>query len=187
MKTFAVYCGASSGNKPIFASKTHEFAQWLVKNKHRVVYGGGKNGLMGILANTILDKGGDIIGIVPENLAQHHTQLMRLKDLRVVANMAVRKEQMLTLADVCLALPGGPGTLEEIADAFSWTRVGNNDNPCIFLNIDGYYDPLKQMFDDMVTNNFLSEDDRNHLLFTTSFTEINDFIMSYTPPIFDVR
>ncbi|MFD1319313.1 LOG family protein [Loigolactobacillus zhaoyuanensis] len=182
MQKIAVYCGAAPGNDPAYQAATVQLADWLVANHLELVYGGGGVGLMGLLANEVLDAGGQVHGVMAQELAERGAALTRLTDLKIVANMAVRKQTMLTLADGCIALPGGPGTLEEIIEAFSWARIGDNTNPCVFYNVAGYYDPLKQMFDDMTQKEFLTTTDRQKLLFTDSLAEILKFMNSYVPP-----
>ena len=96
--------------------------------------------------------------------------------------MSERKETILEKGDVCIALPGGPGTLEEITEVVSWTRVGQNDNPCIFFNTNNYYSLIEQFYDQMVSNQFLTQEDRDKILFSKSFEEIERFIKNYKVP-----
>lgn len=187
MERIAVYCGASVGNKEVYQKITTELGQWLVEQNLGLVYGGGKYGLMGILANQVLDLGGDVIGIVPKNLADMGTILERLDDVRVVPDISERKLEMLRLSDGCLALPGGPGTLEEIVDAFSWMRIGDNLKPCAFYNVNGYYNDLQAMFQTMVNNEFLTQTDFDKLLFSDSLAEIYQFMDTYVPPVIDIK
>ncbi|WP_125567960.1 TIGR00730 family Rossman fold protein [Companilactobacillus insicii] len=183
MKRIAVYCGASSGNNDIYKQAAVRLADWLVDNNLDLVYGGGGVGLMGILAQEVLDKKGLVYGIMPQELVDRGAAYDGLTDLQVVPNMSIRKQQMLELSDGCIALPGGPGTLEEIIEAFSWARLGDNVNPCVLYNVDGYFNPLKLMFDDMTNKGFLTSDDRNKLFFSDSLDDIYDFMNNYIPPI----
>ncbi|MFD0897506.1 LOG family protein [Loigolactobacillus binensis] len=182
MKKIAVYCGAAAGNDPAYQQATIELGNYLAAHKLELVYGGGGVGLMGLLANQVLAAGGKVHGVMPQELVDRGAAFNKLTDLKIVANMSVRKQTMLTLADGCLALPGGPGTLEEIIEAFSWARLGNNPNPCVFYNVKGYYDPLKNMFDEMTTKEFLTTADRKKLLFSDSLTTIFAFMADYVPP-----
>lgn len=182
MKKIAVYCGASEGNDDVYKESTIQLGEYLAKNNLELVYGGGGVGLMGLLTNTVLDNGGIVHGIMPKELMDRGASLNRLKDLKVVDNMSVRKKMMLEEADGCIALPGGPGTLEEIVEAFSWARLGDNNSPCVFYNISGYYEPMKSMFDSMVSKEFLTSNDREKLLFSDSLEEIFRFMDSYIPP-----
>lgn len=182
MKRVAVYCGASAGNDRVYQKATIGLADWLVENDLELVYGGGGVGLMGLLAKEVLSSGGKVHGVMPQELVDRGAAFDGLTDLNVVTDISVRKQTMLELSDGCIALPGGPGTLEEIIDAFSWARLGNNPNPCVFYNVAGYYNPLKSMFDEMTDKNFLTAVDRKKLLFSDSLDEILNFMSSYVPP-----
>ncbi|AUJ29525.1 MAG: TIGR00730 family Rossman fold protein [Liquorilactobacillus hordei] len=182
MKKIAVYCGASTGEDPHFKKAAFELGKWIVSNNYELIYGGGKYGLMGILANSVLENGGRVTGILPQNLFDRNVALSGITKLEVVADMALRKKRMIELADVCIALPGGVGTLEEIVEAYSWTRIGDNSSPCILLNINHYYDLLEQFFNQMVTTNFLSTAHLNKLCFAKTLSEVTEFIDTYSPP-----
>ncbi|WP_057746518.1 TIGR00730 family Rossman fold protein [Liquorilactobacillus capillatus] len=182
MKKIAVYCGASTGNSPAFAKAARELGDYLARHKLELVYGGGGVGLMGILANQVLAAGGKVHGVMPQELVERGAAFAKLTDLKIVPNMSIRKQTMLAISDGSIALPGGPGTLEEIIEAFSWARLGDNLNPCVFYNVAGYYDPLKKMFDEMTAKGFLTTADRAKLLFSKSLTEIFTFMASYVPP-----
>lgn len=182
MKKIAVYCGAYAGKNSIYKEMTLAVGHWLVKQGYDLVYGGGGVGLMGILAKTVLMDGGHVYGFMPENLYQRGAALAGLTSLTIVDNMAIRKQKMLEAADVCLALPGGAGTLEEISEAYSWTRVGDNSAPCILYNANGYYNLLEKFFRQMVTEGFLSATDFPKLCFADNLQQAAEFITSYTPP-----
>ncbi|MCH4160716.1 MAG: TIGR00730 family Rossman fold protein [Bifidobacterium sp.] len=181
-RNIVVYCGAASGNSSKFEVAATAVANWIVDNDGTLVYGGGSVGLMGIVAARVLERGGKVHGVIPELLRDRGTAMKGLTELSVVPDMTARKHMMLELGDVCLALPGGPGTLEEISEAFSWARLGLNANPCIFVDVDHFWEPLANMFDNMVSNGFLSQEDRDRLLFTSTLSSLNDWIASYTPP-----
>lgn len=183
MKKVAVYCGASTGNDGSYQQATKELAHALVKRDLELVYGGGGVGLMGTLANEVLSSGGKVHGVMTKQLVEREAAFDKLTDLQVVDNMSIRKEKMLSLSDACIALPGGPGTLEEIIEAFSWARLGNNANPCIFYNVNNYYAPLEKMFDTMTEKEFLTVADREKLLFSDSLDEIFNFMATYIPPM----
>ncbi|WP_218841928.1 TIGR00730 family Rossman fold protein [Lacticaseibacillus absianus] len=177
----AVFCGASAGNASIYTAAAEHLGRWLVAYGHTLVYGGGGVGLMGILGRTVLANGGQVIGIMPTNLYARGAALAGL-EVQQVPDMAIRKQRMLALAEGCIALPGGPGTLEEITEAFSWARIGDNASPCAFYNVAGYWDPLAQMFDRMVEADFLTAADRRKLCFAAHLTPIAAFMRAYTPP-----
>ncbi|MEG0373663.1 MAG: TIGR00730 family Rossman fold protein [Enterococcus sp.] len=175
----AVYCGAHLGIDPAYEEAAEKLGRWIVEQDHDLIYGGGKLGLMGIVANRVLASGGTVTGVMPEFLAQPervHTDLTRLISVK---DLDERKKRIMENADVCIALPGGIGTLEEIIEAYSWARVGQNNRPCIFFDANDYYQLLRAFFDQMVTQKFLSEADRQLVLFSPSLTEIELFIQQY--------
>ncbi|WP_461241162.1 LOG family protein [Paucilactobacillus sp. N302-9] len=182
MKKIAVYCGASVGNDEIYSDSAAQLGEWLVEKDYELVYGGGKFGLMGIVARAVIDNGGIVWGFIPEELKNRGLAFNQSTHLKIVENMSIRKKAMLDLSDACIALPGGPGTLEEIGEAFSWAVIGDNASPCVFYNINGYYDPLQHMFDQMVEHGFMEASARQKILFSDSLTEIDDFMTNYTPP-----
>ncbi|MBA1433670.1 LOG family protein [Bombilactobacillus bombi] len=182
MKNIAVYCGAAMGNDKIYQQATLELADYLVEHNLGLVYGGGSVGLMGLLAKRVLQSGGQVQGVITRELVQRGAALVELADLQVVKDMSERKQRMLELSDGCIALPGGPGTLEEISQSFSWTRLGDYTKPCVLYNVGGYYDSLKTMFQQMVAKDFLTARELDKLLFSDSLTEIFDFIENYLPP-----
>lgn len=177
-----VYCGAGNGNDPNYQKTTEKFGEWIAEKKHTLVYGGGKAGLMGIIADSVLKNQGRVIGLMPTFLMERELAHQNLTEMHIVQSMSERKQKMLALGDACIALPGGPGTLEEITEMISWARVGQNTNPCVLFNEKGFYDPLKNLYDNMVKNDFLTQEDRSKTLFSDSFNEIDQFINNYTPP-----
>lgn len=177
-----VYCGASLGNHESYLQATKALAQWIAARGHQLVYGGGRAGLMGLVADTVLAQGGKVIGIMPTFLQERELAHPALTELQTVDSMSERKLKMIELGDAYIALPGGPGTLEEIAEVVSWARTGQNPNPCVFLNVEGYYEPLKAFYDQMVSSGFLTQADRDKILFSENLAEIEHFIQHYTPP-----
>ncbi|WP_044469727.1 TIGR00730 family Rossman fold protein [Mannheimia massilioguelmaensis] len=179
-----VYCGANNSTNPKHQETTIQLAKWIAENHHTLVYGGAKKGLMGIIADTVLQHGGQVIGVIPRFLKTKEKAHTGLTEMLTVENMPARKMKMFELGEAYIALPGGLGTLEEISEMVSWARIGQNPNPCIFYNADNYYTPLKHFFDDMVNTGFLSQADRDLVLFSADLTEIQDFIDHYQPPEF---
>ena len=177
-----IFCGASTGNNPIYGQKTIQLAEWMAETKHNLVFGGGKIGLMGIMADTIIAHGGHTTGVMPAFLKDREIAHAGLTELIIVNNMSDRKAKMLTLGDAFIALPGGPGTLEEISEVISWSRIGQNDSPCVLYNVNGYFNDLKNQFDHMVSEGFLSQEDRNKVLFTDDISKIESFITDYQAP-----
>nr|WP_201782130.1 TIGR00730 family Rossman fold protein [Paenibacillus xylanivorans] len=182
LKRIAVYCGASKGNNAIYEKAAVQIGNWIVDQEHELVYGGGKAGLMGVLADTVIQRSGIVTGVIPTFLQARELAHDQLNKIIIVSNMHERKAKMIELADCYIALPGGPGTLEEITEVISWGRIGQHVNPCIFYNVNGFYDLIGQFYDKMVAEGFLTNADRQKILVTDSLDEINTFISAYTPP-----
>ena len=174
-----VFCGANNGRNEAYKENAMEVGKWIATNNHTLVYGGGKVGLMGIIADTVLEKNSEVIGIMPQFLVDREISHTGITEFIIVDDMSIRKEKLIGLGDVFVALPGGPGTLEEISQVISWVRVGKKDAPCILMNVDGYYDFLEQYFDKMVKEGFLTKEDRARILFAKSVSEMEEFIDNY--------
>lgn len=177
-----VYCGASLGEDTVYQDGAIALGNWIAENGHTLVYGGGNTGLMGVIADTVLAHGGQVIGIIPEFLKERELAHPHLSELRTVDTMSERKLALIQEADTFIALPGGPGTLEEISEVISWARIGKNDKPCILFNSAGYYHALEQFFDTMVSAGFLTQEDREKTLFSDNLEQIEQFIATYQPP-----
>ncbi len=145
-----VFCGANNGRNEAYKENAIELGKWIADNNHTLVYGGGKVGLMGVIADTVLENNSEVIGIMPQFLVDREISHTGITEFIIVDDMSVRKDKLVDLGDVFVALPGGPGTLEEISQVISLVRVGKKDAPCILMNVDGYYDFLEQYFDKMV-------------------------------------
>lgn len=170
-----VYLGSSEGNKPYFKDAAIEIANWIGVNNYTLVYGGNANGLMGILAKQVKSHGAKIIGAIPEYLLETEVPFNDLDIFEITETMDQRKEFMRKNSDICIALPGGPGTMEEITEAISLYRVKQHNNPCVFFNKNGYYNPMKKMYDDMLVNSFMTKKDRDSILFTDDIKEVEEF------------
>ncbi|KLI74778.1 MULTISPECIES: LOG family protein [Lacticaseibacillus] len=177
----AVYCGANHGVNDAFLQAATRVGAWIAERGDTLVYGGGKLGLMGAVAGSTLQHGGKVIGVMPQVLADRGLAMPDLTDLEVVADMGTRKARMIELADVDIALPGGPGTLEEITEAISFSRIGLNASPTILFNQNGYYEPLHQMYQTAVAQGFFDQDAFDNLLFSSDLQEISTFIANYQP------
>ena len=174
-----VFCGANNGKSELYIKNATELGEWIADNNHTLVYGGGKIGLMGVIADTVLENRGEVIGIMPQFLVDREISHTGITEFIIVDDMSARKAKLVDLGDVFIALPGGPGTLEEISQAISWVRVGKKDAPCILMNVDGYYDFLERYFDKMVEEGFLTKGDREKTLFTDNIEEMERFIFNY--------
>ena len=174
-----VFCGANNGRNEAYKENAMEVGKWIATNNHTLVYGGGKVGLMGIIADTVLEKNSEVIGIMPQFLVDREISHTGITEFIIVDDMSERKTKLVDLGDVFIALPGGPGTLEEISQVISWVRAGKKDAPCILMNINGFYDFLEQYFDKMVEEGFLTKEDRARTLFAKSVSEMGEFIDNY--------
>ena len=142
MRSVCVYCGSNAGDKPAYTERAIALGNRLAKEGLALVYGGGNVGLMGIVADAVLEAGGEVIGVIPEQLVEWEVAHKGVTRLEVVANMHERKARMFDLADGFVALPGGFGTLDEMFEMLTWRQLGIGDKPCAFLDVDGFYAPL---------------------------------------------
>lgn len=154
-----VFCGSSKGKHPVFENDAKILAQLLVSNNCTLVYGGGNVGIMGILADEVLRCGGKVTGIIPDFLMQREVGHSRLTQLEVVSSMHERKKRMADLSDVFIAMAGGMGTLDELAEILTWRQLGLIKAPIGLLNTAHYFDPLISQLTSMVDNGFLGQDD----------------------------
>ena len=177
-----VYCGANVGTEENYSHDAKQLGEWIAKTNHQLVYGGGGVGLMKIIADSVLENQGSVVGVMPKFLVSRELAHKSLSDLILVDSMSQRKQKMIEMGEVFIALPGGPGTLEEITEVVSWSRIGKNDSPCIFFNSNGYYNSIQKFYNDMVDKGFLDKQDRDKILFSNSLNEIQSFIASYVPP-----
>lgn len=156
----AIYCGSNTGRGGGFAEAAALLAGELVRGGAGVVYGGGRAGLMGIVADAALAAGGEVIGVMPTHLVRREIAHEGLTALHETTSMHERKAMMIELSDAFVALPGGVGTLEELSEVLSWARIGLHAKPIGVLDTDGYYEPLLRFFDLMVENGFIREEER---------------------------
>ena len=157
----AVFCGSSTGRRPEYRAAAEQLADALCDRRIGLVYGGGNVGLMGVLADAMLARSGDVIGVVPEALAAKEVAHLGLPDLRIVDSMHTRKAMMANLSDAFIALPGGFGTFEEIIEVVTWTQLGLHVKRTGLVNVLGFYDPLLAQFDHAVREGFLKASNRS--------------------------
>ena len=153
-RKLCVYCGSSHGENPAYAEAARTLGRLLAENDIGLVYGGGSLGLMGEVAKACLSAGGYVIGVIPEFLVRKEILLENVQELVVTANMHQRKMTMFEKSDGFCALPGGIGTLEELVEVATWLQLGRHVKPIILANIDGYWDPLLELFDHMREQGF---------------------------------
>ena len=168
VQRLAVYCGSARGTQQIFAEATRGTAKAMVEAKVDLVYGGGRLGLMGLIADSVLELGGRVYGVIPQALVDIEVAHVGLTELHTVANMHERKAKMTDLADAFLALPGGIGTLDELFEAWSWNALGYHAKPFCLLNVEGFWDGLIEFMDHATDCGFLSRKRRAQLLVATT-------------------
>ena len=176
IKRLAVYCGSAPGTDPAFADAARELALLMVERDIDLVYGGGRLGLMGIIADTVLDNGGCAYGVIPQALVDHEVAHHGCTELHTVANMHERKAKMTDLADAFVCLPGGIGTLDEMFEAWTWNALGYHAQPFCLLNVHGFWDGLAGFMDHVVDSGFLSEARRLQLLKADTPAEALDLL-----------
>ena len=182
MKSIAIFCGSAAGNNPVFIQTAQHVGRVLAENQIQLVYGGGKVGLMGAVADSVLAHGGQAIGVMPKALVDREIAHTGLSDLYVVENMHQRKMQMSELADAFIALPGGAGTLEEIYEQWTWAQLGTHAKPCAFLNVAGYYQLLLDMVKVMVEQGFTQQRYADMLIHKDNIEEILEAFRHYQAP-----
>ena len=168
VKRLAVYCGSAPGLDPIFAEATRATASAMVERGVDLVYGGGRLGLMGLVADSVLELGGKVYGVIPAALVDLEVAHTGVTELFHVASMHERKAKMTDLADAFIALPGGIGTLDELFEAWSWNALGYHAKPFCLLNVGGFWDGMIEFIDHATTSGFLSASRRRQLLVATT-------------------
>jgi uncharacterized protein (TIGR00730 family) len=171
LRRVCVYCGSSSGNDPAFVEMASALGRRLAIDGVGLVYGGGRVGLMGIVADACLAAGGSVIGVIPQSLWEREIGHTGLTELRVARDMHDRKATMETLADAFIALPGGFGTYEELFEQLTWLQLGTHAKPVVVLDVADFYAPLFALADNAVASGFLKQEHRDVLQRATSVDE----------------
>jgi uncharacterized protein (TIGR00730 family) len=177
-----VFCGSNSGSRSAYTKAAVDLGRWLAQEKLSLVYGGGRVGLMGSIADAVLEEGGEVIGVIPESLVRREVAHTGLTDLRVVQNMHERKALMAELSDAFVALPGGFGTLDEFCEILTWAQLGLHKKPCGLLNVEGYFDPLLALFDRAVADGFLHPKHRSMLITADDPESLLEEMVKYRAP-----
>lgn len=172
IQRLAIFCGSSAGNNPIYKEEAYQVGKLMAERSIEVVYGGGKVGLMGVVADAALKYGGKVIGVITEKLMEWEVGHDGLTELHVVKTMHERKAMMAQLSDGFIALPGGIGTMEEIIEVFTWHQIGYHNKPCAFLNTAGYYDKFFAFIDHSVQEGFLSQKQHDELIIEENFEQL---------------
>lgn len=182
MERICVYCGASEGQREVYRQAAATFGRTLVERDLGLVYGGGDVGLMGVIADAVLDAGGEAHGVIPQSLVDREQAHGELTELDVVESMHARKARMVELADGFVALPGGYGTLEELLEVLTWTQLGLHRDPCGLLDVAGYYGGLAAFFDHQVEEGFVSDAHREMIVVAEDGATLLDAFEQYEPP-----
>jgi uncharacterized protein (TIGR00730 family) len=171
-RRICVFTGSRDGSHPRYAEAARQLGRELVERNYGLVYGGGNVGLMKVIADTVLDLGGHVTGVIPDSLVSKEVAHRGLSDLRIVQSMHERKAMMAALSDGFIALPGGIGTMEEFFEVLSWAQLGIHRKPCGLMNTGGYYDRLIEFLDHAVEHDFLKPKHRSLLILANEPSEI---------------
>ncbi|QIL75501.1 TIGR00730 family Rossman fold protein [Hymenobacter sp. HDW8] len=181
MKSVAVYCGSSAGHNDIYRQQADAMGQALAERNMTLVYGGGRVGLMGAVADSVMRHGGRVIGVIPDFLADKELAHLGLTELHIVKSMHERKLLMADLAEGFVAMPGGYGTLEELFEVLTWAQLGLHRKPVAVLNVDGYYNQLLALLDTMAGEGLLRLENRGQLLQDESPVLLLDKMLRFEP------
>lgn len=182
MNRLCVYCGSNPGRLPVYREAAAELGRELVRRKIALVYGGASIGVMGAVANAVLENGGEVIGVIPQSLATREVAHSNLSELIVVTSMHERKARMAELADGFVALPGGWGTFEEIFEILTWAQLGIHSKPCGLLNIANYFDHLALFLQHAMDERFVREEYQAMIMMEQQPEILLDRFSQYQPP-----
>lgn len=181
LRSICVFCGASTGNNPIYREAAEQLGRELAARGVRLVYGGGAVGLMGVVADAAMAAGGEVIGIIPQSLQTSEIGHSGLTRLEVVDGMHARKARMAELSDAFIALPGGLGTLEELFEVWTWGQLGYHAKPLGLLEVNGFYSKLSGFLDHLVTEGFVRPPHRAMLQRSESPAELLELLSNWHP------
>ena len=182
MKTICVFCGSNPGASSIYLKTAQKVGEFLAQNNIALVYGGGRVGLMGMVADTVLANNGKVIGIIPEALATREVAHGGLTELHIVDSMHTRKAMMAELAEGFIALPGGFGTFEEFCEIITWAQLGIHEKPCALLNVNGYYNSLEALFKHATKEQFIRQEHRSLVLVDETIEMLYQKMKDFQPP-----
>lgn len=185
MASICIYCGSSPGIDPAYMESAQTIGALIAAQGHTLVYGGGHVGLMGAAADAALNGGGEVIGVIPQDLLEKEVGHGAVTELIAVNSMHERKMKMASLSDCFIALPGGIGTLEEITEVLTWNQLGFHAKACGLLNVNGFFDALLQLLDDMVEKRFLKAEHRAQLLVADAPEDILTAALAYEAKTID--
>ena len=181
MKSVAVYCGSATGTNPAYQRQAEEMGRLLAQRGLTLVYGGGRVGLMGVVADSVLAHGGQVVGVIPDFMMGKEIEHRGLTELHIVSSMHERKLLMAERAEGFVAMPGGYGTLEELFEVLTWGQLGLHPKPIGVLNVQGYYDHLLRALDHMANEGLLRRENRQQLLSQPDPASLLDALAAYVP------
>ena len=181
MKRICVFCGSNKGAKVEYIEAAKSLGKVLVKKNIGLVYGGGKVGLMGVIADEVLAAGGEVIGVIPQSLVAREVAHQNVTQMHIVNSMHERKALMADLSDGFMALPGGMGTFDEFCEILTWAQLGIHQKPCGILNVENYFTPLLAMFDHALREGFLRDTHRALVIEATEPETLLDLFAKYQP------
>jgi uncharacterized protein (TIGR00730 family) len=187
MKSICVYCGSANQASEEYFHAAHQMGRTLAKRGLTLIYGGGKTGLMGAVADGVVDNSGEVIGVIVESMNTPELAHTRLTRLEVTPTIHLRKARMYELADGYIALPGGYGTLDELFETLTWAQIGEHSKPVGLLNVNGYYNSLLDMLDRALEEKFLFPEHRRALLCNSQPDDLLDAMEAFQPPLEAVK
>lgn len=185
MKSICVFCGSSNGLNGVYKEQARLMGKVLAENNIQLVYGGGKVGLMGVMADSALQNGGKVVGIIPQSIADLEIAHLDLTRLEIVDSMSVRKIRMAELSDGFIAMPGGFGTLDELAEILTYNQLRIFDKPIGLFNVNAYFDQLLAFFNHSVAEGFVREEHRNNIAVSDEPLALIQLMQAYQPVVMD--
>jgi len=181
MKNIAVFCGSSTGNRAVYTEKAHQLGKLFVENNFSLIYGSGNVGLMGVLADSMLEEGGEVIGVIPQRLVDVEVAHRHISKTHVVDSMSERKTLIEQLSDAFIILPGGFGTLDEFFEMLTLSQLGIIKKPIGIFNIDGYFDKLLELFEHFIAERFIREEHKELFFVSNDEHELIALLKTFKP------
>ncbi len=185
MKRICVFCGSSMGSKEIYKIKAKELGKSFLKNGLTLIYGGANVGLMKILADTVLRERGEVIGVMPRSLVEREVAHLGLSKMHITESMQERKVMMAEMSDAFIAMPGGLGTLDELAEMLTYNQLRIHDKPIGLLNVDGYFDHLLKFLDHAVEEQYVRKEHRKNIIVDDNIDALIEKLNNYKPVLMD--
>ena len=185
LRSIAVYCGSSVGNNPVYAEDARKLMSLFAKNNIRLVNGGGSIGLMGVMADCIMELGGQAIGVIPLSLKEKELAHMGMTEIHIVPDMHSRKLMMVNLSDAFIGFPGGFGTMDEVFETLTWSQLHLHHKPILIYNPNGFYDRLIEQVDHMTAEGFINAHSRRLLMATDDIEQVIPMLREFSHAVVD--